>query len=49
MLGPNKMQHSMAVLTEMCKEKNMDLAKHIIPTFSGRIGEDPRRDKRWEG
>ena len=35
----------LAVLTEMCRDKMMDLSNHFIPIFSGRKGKDPKKNK----
>ena len=35
---------TLAILTDM-QGKEYGLANHLIPTFGGRIGEDPRRNK----
>ena len=35
----------LAVQTEMCRDKKMELSNHLIPKFTGRIGNDPKKYK----
>ena len=35
----------LAVLTDMYTDKKLELSKHLIPTFSGKIGKDRKKNK----